>query len=83
MTDIEFQVEIEREARLEGCLGQFRISGNSMELYMGSLLAGDNADNPSPYDFAMGGAGADPSLPVGANGTVIRRGQLCDGRHER
>lgn len=74
MTDIEFQVEIEREARLEGCLGQFRISGNSMELYMGSLLAGDNADNPSPYDFAMGGAGADPSLPVGANGTVIRRG---------
>lgn len=74
MTDIEFQVEIEREARLEGCLGQFRISGNSMELYMGNLLVGDNADNPSPYDFAMGGAGADPSLPVGADGTVIRHG---------
>lgn len=74
MTDIELQVEIERISRLEGCLGQFRINGNDMELYMGNVLAGDNADAPSPYDFAMGGAGADPSLPVGANGTIIRTG---------
>lgn len=74
MTDIELQVEIERVSRLEGCLGQFRISGNDMELYMGNILAGDNADTPSPYDFAMGGAGADPSLPVGANGTILRTG---------
>lgn len=74
MTDIELQIEIERVARLEGCLGQFRIAGDSMELYMGNLLAGDNADAPSPYDFAMGGAGADPSLPVGADGTVISPG---------
>lgn len=74
MTDIELQVEIERVSRLEGCLGQFRINGNDMELYMGNVLAGDNADAPSPYDFAMGGAGADPSLPVGANGTIIRTG---------
>lgn len=72
MTDLEFQVEIERVSRLEGCLGQFRISGDSMELYMGNLLVGDNADAPSPYDFAMGGAGLDPSLPVGANGTEIK-----------
>lgn len=75
MTDLELQVEIERTSRLEGCLGQFRISGNSMELYMGSILAGDNADSPSPYDFAMGGEGLDPSLPVGCNGTLIRRGE--------
>lgn len=74
MSDIELQVEIERLSRLEGCLGQFRISGDSMELYMGNVLAGDNADAPSPYDFAMGGAGMDPSLPVGADGTVIRPG---------
>lgn len=74
MTDIELQVEIERVSRLEGCLGQFRINGNDMELYMGNVLAGDNADAPSPYNFAMGGAGADPSLPVGANGTIIRTG---------
>ncbi len=72
MSDIELQIEIERVARLEGCLGQFRISGDSMELYMGNILAGDNADAPSPYDFAMGGAGLDPSLPVGANGDIIR-----------
>jgi len=74
MTDMELQVEIERVSRLEGCLGQFRISGDSMELYMGNILAGDNADTPSPYDFAMGGEGLDPSLPVGANGTVITHG---------
>lgn len=74
MTDIELQVEIERTARLEGCLGQFRISGDSMELYMGNVLVGANADAPSPYDFAMGGAGMHPSLPVGANGTEIRPG---------
>ncbi|MCM1076039.1 MAG: Xaa-Pro peptidase family protein [Bacteroides sp.] len=74
MTDLGLQVEIERVSRLEGCLGQFRISGDSMELYMGNVLVGDNADSPSPYDFAMGGAGLDPSLPVGANGTPIKPG---------
>lgn len=74
MTDIELQIEIERLSRLEGCLGQFRISGDSMELFMGNVLAGDNADSPSPYDFAMGGAGLDPSIPVGADGTIIERG---------
>ena len=41
---------------------------------MGSLISGDNADNPSPYDFAMGGAGLDSSLPGGCNGTVIEPG---------
>lgn len=74
MTDLELQVEIERVSRLEGCLGQFRISGNSMELYMANILTGENADTPTPYDFAMGGAGLDPSIPVGANGSIIRQG---------
>ena len=45
-----------------------------MELFMGSIIAGDNADAPSPYDFAMGGAGLHPSLPVGANGSEIKPG---------
>lgn len=75
MTDIELQVEIERISRLEGCLGQFRIGGSAMELFMGNIICGDNADAPSPYDFAMGGAGQDPSLPVGADGTDIHAGQ--------
>ena len=72
MTDLELQVEIERVSRLEGCLGQFRISGNTMELFMGNILVGENADTPTPYDFAMGGEGLDPSLPVGANGSIIK-----------
>lgn len=71
MSDIEFQIEIERASRLEGCLGQFRVAGADMEIFMGNVLTGDNADAPSPYDFAMGGAGLDPSIPVGADGTII------------
>lgn len=74
MSDYDLQVAIEHISRMQGCLGQFRISGDSMELYMGNILAGNNADSPSPYDFAMGGAGMDPSLPVGANGTLITPG---------
>lgn len=74
MSDVELQVEIERALRLEGCLGQFRIAGEDMELFMGNVLAGDNADSPSPYDFAMGGAGVDYSLPVGADGTLLHAG---------
>ncbi len=74
MSDVELQIEIEHTSRLEGCLGQFRVAGNSMEIHMGSVLVGSNADAPSPYDFSMGGAGLDPSLPVGADGTIIRPG---------
>lgn len=72
MTDVELQVEIERISRLEGCLGVFRISGQSMEIYMGNVLAGRNADVPAPYDFAMGGRGLDPSIPGGVAGEEIK-----------
>ena len=75
MTDVELQIEIERALRLEGCLGLFRVQGGSMELFMGNILVGDNADSPTPYDFAMGGAGADASLPVGASGEPIVAGK--------
>lgn len=74
MTDVELQIEIERVLRQEGCLGYLRTSGNMMELNMGSVLSGDNADVPAPYDFAVGGAGVDPSLPVGADGRVMKDG---------
>ena len=75
MTDLELQIAIERELRLEGCLGYARVAGNLMEINLGSVLAGDNADNPSPYEFAMGGSGTNPSLPGGANGSLIRKGE--------
>ena len=51
--------------RLEGCLGIFRVFGQSMEIFMGSLLAGDNAAVPSPYDFALGGKDLTRHCPVG------------------
>lgn len=75
MTDRELSIEVERLMRLEGCLGIFRIFGRSMEIFMGSVLTGDNAAAPSPYDFALGGKGLDPSLPVGMNGTQLKEGQ--------
>ena len=53
MTDIEFSIEIERLMRLQGNLGIFRVFGRSMEIFMGSVLTGDNAGYPSPYDFAF------------------------------
>mgnify|MGYP001060323687 CR=1 FL=1 len=74
MTDIELQIEIERLLRNEGCLGLFRVAGDSMEIYMGSVICGYNADIPSPYDFAMGGGGLDESIPGGCNGSLIRPG---------
>ena len=74
MTDVELQIEVERILRNEGCLGQFRIAGDTMELFMGNLLCGRNAEAPSPYDFAMGGEGLDESLPVGSNGSLIKPG---------
>jgi Xaa-Pro aminopeptidase len=45
-----------------------------MEIFMGSVLAGSNAEKASPYDFAMGGAGMHNSLPVGYNDTKLTNG---------
>lgn len=75
MTDLEFQIEIEKILRLEGCLGYVRTSGNLMDINLGSVIAGSNADFPSPFDYTMGGAGIDPSLPEGANGTTLKPGE--------
>lgn len=74
MSDLELQIEIERKLRLEGSLGVSRVSGNLMEINLGSVISGDNADNPGPYEFTMGGEGVHPALPVGANGTTILEG---------
>lgn len=75
MTDLELQIEIERVLRLEGCLGFTRTAGSMMDINMGSVIAGANADAPSPFDFSMGGAGVSPALPVGANGTTLKPGE--------
>ena len=74
MTDLQLQIELERELRLEGALGVSRVSGNLMEINMGSVISGDNADVAGPYEFTMTGAGTDPSLPVGADNHEILPG---------
>lgn len=75
MSDVDLQIAIEGELRKEGCLGFARVAGNLMDINLGSVLVGNNADNPSPYEFSMGGAGVDPSLPGGADGTIIKKGE--------
>ena len=71
MTDLDFQFEIENRMRKHGSLGLFRAFGPNMDIYMGSILAGPNAETPSPFDFALGGGGMDASCPLGANGTPL------------
>lgn len=74
MTDLEFQYEIEKRMRKNGSIGIFRAFGANMDIFMGSILAGENAETPSPFDFALGGGGIDTSCPLGANGTILKEG---------
>lgn len=74
MTDLEFQYEIEKRMRKNGSMGIFRAFGANMDIFMGSVLAGENAENPSPFDFALGGGGMNTSCPLGANGTILKKG---------
>lgn len=74
MTDREFANAMNYEVLKAGSLGLFRVAGRSMDVFMGSVLGGDNAAAPSPFDFALGGRGLDPSIPVGADGTALTAG---------
>ena len=74
ISDVEFQAKIEYEMRIAGSIGFFRAFGSNMDIYMGSVLTGKNAETPSPFDFALGGEGIDSSLPVGNNGSVLLPG---------
>lgn len=74
MTDLDFQYEIERRMRKNGSIGLFRTFGANMDIFQGSILAGDNAGTPSPFDFALGGEGMGAFAPIGANGTFLKEG---------
>jgi Xaa-Pro dipeptidase len=74
MTDQQWMIEMVALMLRAGSLGIFRVAGESMEAFMGTVLAGDNGGAVSPYDFALGGAGLHPSYPVGQCGVRLRRG---------
>lgn len=74
MTDLELQYKIEYRMREMGSLGLFRAYGTNMDVFMGSLLAGENAGVPSPFDFALGGQGEHPFYPLGACGMELKEG---------
>ena len=74
MTDLEFQTEIEKRMRMNGSIGVFQTFGANMNIFMGSVLAGPNAESPSPFDFALGGEGQSPLCPIGASGIPLKEG---------
>ncbi len=74
MTDHDLTIEMERVMRQYGSLGMFRVFGVTLEAAQASVLAGDNAAATSPYDFALGGTGIHPSLPIGHNGVKLQKG---------
>jgi len=74
MTEIELQVDMEYVMRKLGSIGYFRTFGANMKVFMASILSGKNADAPSPIDFALGGKGIHPILPIGASEDVIAEG---------
>ena len=74
ITDLKLQINLEYVIRSLGSIGYFRGFGHNMEIYMGSVLTGENAGAASPFDFALGGAGIHPSVPVGANGSPLKEG---------
>ncbi len=82
MTDIEYEIAIFHHFRELGHPGFFRIAGHRMEAAMGTVIAGDNAAVPSPFDFAMGGAGRD-FFPFAACGEELSEGKAvlvdCSG----
>lgn len=73
MTDVEFGLAIDDHFRRLGHPGFFRIAGHRMECGMGVILAGDNAQEPSPFDFALGGAGR-ADFPISVSGREIAEG---------
>ena len=72
MTDWDLSIELDCLMLKHGNLGLFRSFGD-MDAFMGTVLAGDNAAVPSPYDFALGGAGVS-SNPIGATGLILQHG---------
>jgi Xaa-Pro aminopeptidase len=74
MTDQQWMTEMIGLMLKAGSLGIFRVAGESMEAFMGTVLAGDNGSAVSPYDFALGGSGMDPSYPVGQCGVKLEHG---------
>lgn len=74
MTDYDLQIALEHEARILGNAGLMRAFGRNMEISVGSLLVGDNALIPAPFDFSMGGAGMYAFNPIGTCGASFTDG---------
>ena len=74
MTDTELGIEIEYLLRSSGHLGYIRMFSRYFEGNGNALSSGSNATAPSPYDYAIGGAGENKTMPIGAIGAVMYEG---------
>ncbi|MBP5227071.1 MAG: aminopeptidase P family protein, partial [Kiritimatiellae bacterium] len=74
MTDQAWMTEIFGLMMRAGSLGHLRVSGSTMEPFIGCILVGENGAEPSPYDYALGGSGLSPALPVGQSGVRLEAG---------
>ena len=68
MTDVEFQVEIEACCVLKVRWAIRACRGGLWRSISEACFTGQTPMR-RPYEFALGGAGTDPSLPVGADGS--------------
>lgn len=83
MTELDLSIAIDSLFRYAGHLGIARTAGQRMESVMSTVLAGDNADSDSPYDFATSGAGLHPAFPAGPTRKPLLNGNTvaidCSG----
>ncbi len=74
-SEIELQIELEREARRQGHWGLARMRGWNSEMAFGHILSGPAAALPGYMDAPTNGLGPGPALPQGASRQPLRPGQ--------
>ncbi len=79
-TELELAAEVEAEGRRAGHQGFIRFRRFNAEVFVGHLLAGENATRPAFLDAPTGGSGLGPALGNGAGTRPVRANEpiLCD-----
>lgn len=76
MTELELSSEIERAHRAHGHEGEYFMRQFDFVMSRGPLVSGENLSRISGRIRSISGVGLSPSVPAGASGRVIRKGDL-------